>query len=174
MREHHKAIDNRELPNFVAELHESRSAPTVRLALELLILTPTRTIEVLQARWCEIDWSENCGTIPAERTKSSRPHAVPLSPATVEVLTEAQRTVADTKLVFEGRSTAKPLSQDALRIAMRRTGGSETPHAFRSTFRDWSAERTNFPREVCGAALAHVNPNKTEAAYFRTTVFDKR
>lgn len=171
---HHKALPFDALPQLLAEIRTSRSSQTVRLALEFLILTATRTSEVLLAQWDEIDWDNRCWTIPAERMKAGRAHTVPLAPAAMRVLQNARVQSPDVGLIFQGRRHGKPLSQDALRMALRHMGRTETPHGFRSTFRDWSAEKTNMPREVCEAALAHVNPNKTEAAYLRTTVFDKR
>ncbi|MEO0364960.1 MAG: integrase arm-type DNA-binding domain-containing protein [Pseudomonadota bacterium] len=171
---HHKSVPYQELPSVLREIRLSGSSRTVRLALEFLILTATRTSEVLYAQWSEINWENRCWTIPAERMKADRPHTVPLAPAAIGVLQEARVESPDTGLLFQGRRYGKPLSQDALRMALRHMGRTETPHGFRSTFRNWSAEKTNVPREICEAALAHVNPNKTEAAYLRTTVFDKR
>lgn len=171
---HHKAVRYQDLPTVVRQIRESNSSVTVRLALEFLVLTATRTSEVLLAQWNEIDWNNQCWTIPAERMKAGRAHTVPLSPAAMRILQNARVQSPDVGLIFQGRRHGKPLSQDALRMALRHMGRTETPHGFRSTFRDWSAEKTNMPREVCEAALAHVNPNKTEAAYLRTTVFDKR
>ncbi|MEL6949817.1 MAG: integrase arm-type DNA-binding domain-containing protein [Pseudomonadota bacterium] len=171
---HHKAVGYQELPKVFQDIRQSGSTSTVKLALEFLILTATRTSEVLHAKWTEIDWENKSWTIPSERMKAGRAHTIPLSPAAIRLLDKARSDEPDDGLIFQGKRVNQPLSKDALRMVLRRMNRTETPHGFRATFRNWSAEKTNVPREVCEAALAHANPNKTEAAYLRTTVFDKR
>lgn len=150
-----------------------------RLALEALILTATRSGEVRGARWSELDLDAATWTIPAERTKTGKrtgkPHIVPLSPAAVDVFKRAQALrIEASDLVFHGSKRGKPLSDMTLLKVLRDLKEPYTVHGFRSAFRDWVAEQTNFPGEVAEAALAHTIPNKVEAAYKRTDFLDKR
>ncbi len=110
-----------------------------------------------------------------DRMKGGVDHRIPLSPRCVEILTRAQALSDGSQYVFPGRTPAKPLSNMAFLMALRRMQrGDVTTHGFRSTFRDWAAEQTNFPRAVCEAALAHTLRDKTEAAYHRTDLFERR
>jgi integrase len=137
-------------------------------ALEFAILTAARTGEVLGAHWGEISGDE--WVIPAGRMKGEREHRVPLARAAVAVLGALPRR---SEFVFPGRG--KSLSRRALISALHGMGRTDlTVHGFRSTFRDWVAERTNYPREVAEAALAHAIESKVEAAYRRGDLFDKR
>jgi integrase len=107
--------------------------------------------------------------------KAAVAHRVPLSPRCIEILERAQALADRSPYVFVGRSPTKPLSNMVFLMALRRMQRADvTPHGFRSTFRDWAAERTNFPRAVCEAALAHTLRDKTEAAYRRTDLFERR
>ncbi|HVM22776.1 MAG TPA: integrase arm-type DNA-binding domain-containing protein [Sphingomicrobium sp.] len=150
-----------------------------RLALEALILTATRSGEVRGARWSELDLDAATWTIPAERTKTGKrtgkPHIVPLSPAALDVFARAKALrIEASDLVFHGSKRGRPLSDMTLLKVLRDAGEPFTVHGFRSAFRDWVAEQTNFPGEVAEAALAHTIPNKVEAAYRRTDFLDKR
>ena len=114
-------------------------------------------------------------TIPGNRIKADREHRVPLSPRCVEILQHAQRLTDGGSQVFPGRRPKRPLSNMVFLMALRRMGrGDITTHGFRSSFRDWAEERTHVPRTVCEAALAHTVRDKTEAAYRRTDLFEKR
>jgi len=148
------------------------------LALRFAILTATRTGETVGAMWSEIDLREDIWTIPATRMKAAREHRVPLSEAALAVLAAMAklRTKKDQDgPVFPGGKTGKPLSNMALLMLLRRMGRSDlTAHGFRSTFRDWCAEASNYPREVAEAALAHTLRDKTEAAYQRGDLMEKR
>jgi integrase len=170
---HHKALSYRELPSFMNKLQRSNLTRIAKLALEFLILTAARTTEVLGAHWSEIDFEDKTWTIPASRMKANAEHNVPLSPRAVQVLREAQTLSWNCELVFPGRS-AKRLSNMVFLKALRRMNVTATTHGFRSTFRDWAAEKTSTPREVCERALAHTVRNKAEAAYFRSDLFAKR
>lgn len=144
------------------------------LALRLVILTATRSGEVRGATRSEFDLEHAVWTIPAERMKARRAHRVPLSPAACEIVASMlELRQAGTQLLFPS-ATGKPLSDMTLTKAIRDLGESATAHGFRSTFRDWAAEQTSFPGEIAEAALAHAVPNAVEAAYRRTTFFDKR
>jgi integrase len=141
-------------------------------ALEFLILTGTRTGEVLKARWNEIDLGDAVWVIPAERMKARREHRVPLSHRAVGLLQALPR---EYEFVFPGARAKTPLSNMALLVLLRRMGRADlTSHGFRSSFRDWSAEQTGYPNHVVEMALAHVIANKVEAAYRRGDLFAKR
>lgn len=176
-KQHHPALPYQAVPAFLTALRTTPDIlPAVRLGLEFLILTATRTNEVQLATWDEVDLASKTWTIPGVRMKSGRAHEVPLCARAVEVLEEAQRLRrTDSPWIFPGHKPGKPLSNMTfLKAARRLTTATLTTHGFRSSFRDWSAERTNIPRDVCEAALAHTLKDKTEAAYKRTALFDKR
>lgn len=146
-----------------------------RLALEALILTAARSGEVRGARWGEIDLQAATWTVPAERMKAGKEHVVPLSPAALDVFHRAAAVrVESSELVFHGTKRGKPLSDMTLLKVLRDLNEPYTVHGFRSAFRVWAAEQTNFPGEVAEAALAHTIPNKVEAAYRRTDFLEKR
>jgi integrase len=171
-RGHHAAMSYADVPSFMADL-QSRQA-TAALALEFAILTAARSGEVLGARWVEFDFERAVWTIPAARMKAGREHRVPLSRRALKIV-KAMHQVRDGDFVFPGQKAAMPLSVMALGMVLRRMSIKDaTVHGFRSAFRDWAAECTNFTNEVCEAALAHVIANKVEAAYRRGDLFDKR
>jgi integrase len=171
-RGHHAAMGYTDVPAFMAEL-QARQA-TASLALEFTILTAARSGEVLGARWDEFDLDRAVWTIPASRMKAGREHRVPLSRRALKVV-KAMHDARNGDFVFPGQKPGKPLSVMALEMVLRRMKIKDvTVHGFRSAFRDWAAERTNIPNEVCEAALAHVIENKAEAAYRRGDLFDKR
>jgi integrase len=170
--EHHAALPWAETPAFMAKL--AQTGGTAALALRLLILTAARSGEVRLATWNEIDMQGGFWTVPAERTKASRLHRVPLSKAALAVLREAQKLDTD-GYIFPGSRAGQPLADMALIMLLRRMGrGDLTAHGFRSTFRDWCAEATSYPRELAETALAHVLRDKTEAAYQRGDLLEKR
>lgn len=174
-RSHHAALPYADVPAFIRELREADTAESIRLAFEFLILTAARTGEVLGARWDEIDLNAKAWSIPGIRMKAGREHRVPLSPRCVQLLERAQAIADGGPYVFPGRTPKAPLSNMAFLMLLRRTGKSGvTAHGFRSSFRDWAAERSHSPQAVIEAALAHVVKDKTEAAYFRSDVFDLR
>jgi integrase len=147
----------------------------VRLGFELTILCATRTSETLLTTWNETDLSDPDLGISSVRMKSGIDHRIPLAPRCVEILTRAETLMNGSRYIFPGRSGTKPLSGMAFLMALRRMGHDDvTAHGFRSSFRDWAAEQTNFPRAVCEAALAHTLRDKTEAAYHRTDLFERR
>ena len=171
--EHHAALPYSQVPQFVETLRKANAMPSARLAFELLILTAARTGEVLGAKPAEFDLDNKVWTVPAERMKAKKEHRVPLSRRAVEIVQEAL--ALNGAYVFPGRYADKPLSDMALMMVVRRDKlGDITAHGFRSTFRDWAAERTHFPSDVCERALAHTIKNKVQAAYERTDLFEKR
>ena len=172
--EHHAALPYAAVPAFVEALRASTAGESAKLAFEFLILTATRTGEVIGARWSEIDTKAKTWTIPKERMKAKREHRVPLSDRCLEIL-EAAAELGGSPYVFPGREIDIALSNMVFLMHLRRMERADiTPHGFRSAFRDWTAEKTSFPREVCEAALAHTNADKVEAAYLRSDLFEQR
>jgi len=171
---HHAALPYAEVSSFISDLPNAEASESTRLAFEFLILTATRTSEVILAEWPEVSLDDRAWTIPAERMKAGRPHRIPLSPRCMEILERVKELSNSGSFVFPGRSAKKPLSTMVFLMMIRRMGKEITAHGFRSSFRDWAAERTNFSREVCEMALSHSVSDKTEAAYLRGDLFDKR
>ncbi len=175
--QHHAALPFDGLGRFMTALRAENG--TAARALEFAILTAARTGEVIGAKWGEIDLGEKVWTVPAEHMKAGREHRVPLSARAIEILEglkpEGQDSEMGDAFVFTGIGTSKPLSNMAMLMLLRRMGHDDlTAHGFRSTFRDWCAERTNFPSEVAEMALAHAVADKVEAAYRRGDLFEKR
>lgn len=170
--EHHAALSYTELPAFMAALRKREAIAT--RALEFAILTAARTGEVIGATWDEIDLGARLWTVPADRMKGRRQHRVPLSDRAIELLKALPREV-ESRFVFPGARKGRPLSNMAFLMMLRRMGREDlTAHGFRSTFRDWAAETTAYPNELVEMALAHVVSSKTEAAYRRGDMLDKR
>ena len=170
---HFEALPFEDIPTFIDRLRHRSSVG--RLALELLILTAARSGEVRGACWSEIDLKKNIWTIPAERMKAGKSHAVPLDEAAIDVLKRVKRfAVPVSDLVFPGQNVKKPMSDMTLLKILRDMDLPFTVHGFRSTFRDWVAEETSYPGEIAETALAHAIPNKVEAAYRRTDFLEKR
>ena len=171
---HFEAMPFPDVPAFVADLRAGRPSMG-RIALEFLILTAARSGEIREATWREIDRKAATWTVPAERMKAGVKHVVPLSDAALAVLDRvAEFRIPCTDLVFYGRAPKKPMSNMTIGKVIDDMGCSATPHGFRSSFRDWVAEETNYPGEVAEAALAHTVQNKVEAAYRRTDFLAKR
>ncbi|ALL66128.1 Integrase [Paraburkholderia caribensis MBA4] len=169
---HHAALPYDEIGPFM-RLLRANSSTAARL-LEFTILTATRTGDTLRAAWSEFDLSVPVWTVPAERTKARREHRVPL-PAAAVALLKALPTFGGAGFVFEGVKADKPLSNMAMLALLERMQRDDlTTHGFRSTFRDWAAECTPFPNEVAEMALAHTIRDKTESAYRRGDLFEKR
>jgi integrase len=174
---HHAALPYSEIGGLIFTLRQQ--AGTAARALEFAILTAARTGEVIGATWSEFDLNGKVWTIPAERMKAGREHRVPLSARGIEIIRHMKKETGNEILpatpVFQGAKRGKPLSNMAFLMLLRRMNRSDlTTHGFRSTFRDWAAERTNYPGEVAEVALAHTVSNKVEAAYRRGDLFEKR
>ncbi|TNE28785.1 MAG: site-specific integrase [Alphaproteobacteria bacterium] len=170
---HLAAMPYPDLPTFLKWLRGRSSVG--RLALEFVILNASRSGEVRGACWNEIDLNKKLWTIPAERMKAGTIHVVPLSEAALDVLKRAKAFRSPvSNLVFPGQNPRRQLSDMTLLKILRDKGDDYTVHGFRSSFRDWVAEKTNYPGEVAEAALAHTIANKVEAAYRRTDYLDKR
>lgn len=169
---HHAALPYKAMPAFMADLAQREGFAA--LGLKLLVLTATRTNEVLKARWDEFQLEDALWIIPKERMKMGREHRVPLSQAALE-LVGGLAAVRSGEYVLPGASAGRPLSNMAFLKLLERMGrGDLTAHGFRSTFRDWAAETTNHPRDVAEMALAHTLGNKVEEAYRRGDLFEKR
>ena len=172
--EHHAALPFAELPGFLVALREQEGIAA--RAFEFTVLTAARAGETMGARWNEFDLRDKTWTVPAGRIKAGREHRVPLSARALAILQEMQaHRHADDAFVFPGSKPSKPLWNATFLMLLRRMGrGDLTTHGFRSSFRDWVAERTNFPGEVAELALAHTVGNPVEAAYRRGDMFEKR
>ena len=168
---HHAALPYDEMPDFMKKLreHDSLSA----LALQFAILTAGRTGEVIGADWNEINLEKKIWTIPAGRMKAEQEHRVPLSNEAIQVL---KALPSEDGWLFPSNRKGKHISNMAMLQFLKRDMGRKdlTVHGFRSTFRDWTAEQTHYPNEVCEAALAHTVKNKAEAAYRRGDMLEKR
>jgi integrase len=161
--QHHPALPYAEVPAFIRDLHELDGFAAD--ALEFMILTAARTGEIIGAEWDEFDLRAKVWTIPGKRMKAGRDHKVPLAKRAVEILKALPR---DDERPF-------PLSNMAFLQLLKRVGRTDiTPHGFRSSFRDWAAETHKAAREVAEMALAHAVSDKTEAAYRRGDLFEKR
>jgi integrase len=171
-RGHHAAMPYEEVAEFIAKLR-TREA-TAALALELCILTAARSGEILGMNWSEIDFDKKVWTVPAKRMKAGREHRVPLSSRANAILRQLESMkIGD--FVFPGQARDKPLSNMALEMMLRRMKiDYATVHGFRSSFRDWAGNVSNFPRELIETALAHVIGDKAEQAYRRSDALEKR
>lgn len=171
-RGHHAALPYKDLPIFMSKLRERTSIAAK--ALEFCILTATRSGETLGANWAEIDFEQEIWIIPAKRMKAGYEHRVPLSAGAIDLLME-QSESRKGELVFPGQKPGVPLSTMTMAMQLRRLGHSSvTVHGFRSAFRDWAAEQTNYSHETCEQALAHRISDKAEAAYRRGDQLAKR
>jgi integrase len=168
---HHAALPYAELPEFMATLRGYGDISA--RALEFTILTAARTGEVVGAKWSEFDFEAKLWTLPGERTKSGRAHIVPLSDRAVEIV-RGLPAIVGTDFLFLGTRDDKPLNDKAMLQKMRVLRPGVTVHGFRSTFRDWAGDRTNYPRDIVEASLAHAIEDETEAAYRRSTAVEKR
>ena len=173
--EHRKALTYAKVADCLAVVQTSAAGLATKLALEFLVLTATRSGEARGATWAEIDIRANAvWTIPAARMKAKREHRVPLSARAVEILQNAKALGDGSGLVFPGTKSGKALSDMTLSKLVKELGFDADIHGFRTSFRTWAQERTNFPREVAEAALAHTIKDKAEAAYARSDLFEKR
>jgi integrase len=170
---HHAALSYVALPAFMVRLRDKESSG--RRALDAAILTAARSGEIRGATWGEVDLDAGLWTIPGTRMKRDKEHVVPLSPAALRVFRRALALRAgNDALVFPGAKAGKPLSDMTLLKVLRDMDAACTVHGFRSAFKDWAGEVVGYPNELSEAALAHAIENKTEAAYRRGNLLDKR
>lgn len=170
---HRKSIHYGEVASCLAAVQASQANASTKMAIELLILTATRSGEVRLATWPEIDLARGIWTIPAERMKGNVEHIVPLSTRAVEVLTAA-RGLGKGDLVFPGAKAGRPMSDMTISKLIKELGFNADIHGFRTSFRVWAQERTNASFEVSEKALAHKTQNKVVAAYARSDLLEKR
>ena len=169
---HHPALPYARVGEFMAALRLEEG--TAARALEFSILTAARTSEVTGARWDEVDMGRATWIVPADRIKAGKEHRVPLSAPALAIIRAMDKT-RQGEFVFPGGRKKRPLTNMAMASVLKRMDRNDiTVHGFRSSFRDWAAERTNYPREVAEMALAHAVGDKVEAAYRRGDMFEKR
>ncbi len=171
LREHFRALPYVEVSNALQKIRDSEAYEVTKLAIEFLTLTASRSGEVRGATWDEIDG--DVWTIPSDRMKSGREHRVPLSDSAIEVLKDGIEYADNSRLLFPS-ARGRQLSDNTLSKLFRELQIGGTPHGMRSSFRDWAAECTEYPREICEFALAHVEGSAAELAYRRTDYFEKR
>ncbi|MXY17349.1 MAG: site-specific integrase [Gammaproteobacteria bacterium] len=173
-RVHHKALPHAEVAAALRKVRGSNAYRGAALAFELLVLTATRSGEVRSAVWDDVDLESAVWTIPAERMKAGLAHRVPLSDQALALLDEARRELSHGGGTVFPSPTGCVQRNRALVTLVHQLGIRAVPHGFRSSFRDWAAECTDTPREVCELALAHVNRDRVEAAYRRSDLFERR
>lgn len=176
---HRKSLPYDDVSKFIETLRSSQAGATTKLALEFLILTACRSGEARNARWKQVSFgpdgsSSVTWTIPPDIAKSKRPFRVPLSDRAVEILRDAEELSNGSGLLFPGARSGKALSDMTLSKLVKGLGFDVDVHGFRASFRTWAQERTDYPREVCEAALAHKIGDAAEQAYARSDVFEKR
>ncbi|WP_313526353.1 phage integrase central domain-containing protein [Shinella sp.] len=169
-----KALPYEDVNACIAAIAASGASLSTKLALEMVVLTACRSGEVRGARWDEFDTAAKVWTIPEERMKMKKLHRVPLCKRALEILEEAKKLDDGSGLVFPGTKEGRPLSDMTLSKLVKEQGFPVDVHGFRTSFRTWAQERTNFPREVAEAALAHLSGDAVERAYARSDVFQKR
>ena len=170
---HMKALPHGGVAGAIEAVRGSDASMAAKLAFEFLVLTAARSGEVRLAAWNEFNLDAGEWTVPGERMKAKRPHRVPLSARALDILNEARALSDGTGLVFPSPA-GRALSDSTLSKRLRELGIAAVPHGFRSSFRDWAQERTNAPREIQEAALAHTVKDKVEAAYARSDLFERR
>jgi integrase len=173
-QKHRKSLPYDKVTEFLDALKDSNAGATTKLALELVILTASRSGEVRLAEWSEFDLANAIWTRPAHRMKSKKEHRVPLSARAIELLSEAANLGTGEGLVFMGTVHGKPLSDMTLSKLTKALSYDVDVHGFRTSFKTWTQERTNTARDVSEAALAHTVKDKAEAAYARSDFFEKR
>ena len=168
------ALPYQEIASFISALQKQKG--TSPLALEFLILTAARTIEVIGSKWKEIDLEDKVWTISADRMKAGKTHRVPLCGRAVQILKSINTNRNPNDFIFMGLKNNKGLSQNAMLALLKQMQRSDiTAHGFRSTFRDWAAEEAyQFSNETVELALAHTIKNKAEAAYRRGDQLERR
>ena len=173
--DHHKSLEFEKLPEMISNLRKSKISLPTKLALEFTILSACRTSEVLNAKWEEIDLTKSIWSIPSERMKGGKVHQVPLTDRMTVILNDCKKLKTNNDLLFPSEINGEALSNNTMRLALKkRLKVDATVHGMRSSFKDWASETTNFANEVSEMALAHTISNKTELAYRRRTLIEKR
>jgi integrase len=167
--EHHKAMHYEDVPKLFAKLAQTQTVASS--LLQSTILTAARSSEIRLAKWEELELTQATWEVPIVRMKNRRPHRVPLSPELVELLSELPQ---NSSFIFPNSSGKKSVTEAAVRKLLKSLAPDVTLHGFRSSFRDWCAEQTEFPRELAEKALSHSLSSQVEAAYQRGDMFEKR
>ena len=173
VKEHLKALPYSEVSTALETIRQSGAHWATVACFEFMTLTAVRSGEARLAEWDEINFSDQLWQIPGERMKNSRPHRVPLSDRAIEILQQAWEMTNGSGLIFPSK-TGKPMSDATMSKLAKENNIGCVPHGMRSSFRQYCAEKTNYPREVAELALAHVNSDSVEAAYQRSDLFDLR
>ena len=171
---HHRALPHGEVAAAIEKVRTAEPGRVDTLAFEFMVLTAARGAEVRGAVWQEMDQVAGVWTIPASRMKTGREQRVPLCGRALEILEAARKLGEGKNPVVFVNERGRPLATKRLNRLLRKHGIAAVPHGFRSSFRDWAAEKTDHPREVVEAALAHVVKSKVEAAYMRSDLFERR
>ena len=174
VKNHHRALPYGNLPAALHAVRESTASPSVKLGFQMLALSACRSGEVRGMTWDEVDLQNATWTVPGARMKAGKPHRVPLSHGALAILEEANCLGDGNGVVFPAPRSRGVLSVMAFNQLLRRLHLDFVPHGLRSSFRDWAAEKTNAPHAVVETALAHTVGNATEAAYFRSDLFELR
>ena len=170
---HRASLPYTEVSACLNSISQSYAMLSTKLAIELLVLTATRSSEVRLADWREVDLDAKTWTIPAARMKMQEEHVIPLSDRATEVLQQA-KALGDDGLIFPGMRSGRPMSDMTMSKLVKELGYPVDIHGFRTSFRTWVQEQTNTAHEVAERALAHKTTNKVEAAYARSDLFEKR
>ncbi|QCP88230.1 DUF4102 domain-containing protein [Cereibacter sphaeroides] len=173
-KQHRKSLSYNDVARCLDAIQTSNAGISTKLCFELLLLCCVRSAEAREAVWSEFDLVAKVWTIPMARMKAKRDHRVPLAPRALALLEQAKGIRDGSDLVFPGSKTGRPLSDATLLKLVREKGFEVDVHGFRTSFRTWAQEKTNFPREVAEAALAHQAGDATERAYARSDLFEKR
>jgi len=173
--QHHESLHFDHMPELIGKIRACSAKLESKLALEFLILTAARTIEVLGTKWDEVDFDKRLWVVPASRMKIKETHRVPLTSHAMDLLDQARALSPESEFIFPNQITGKPLSYNTLLFVLqRRLGLTTTVHGLRSSFKDWASETTNFSNEVSEMALSHKIPSKVESAYRRGDLLEKR
>lgn len=170
---HRKSLHYGQVSNCLKAIHGSNASEATKHAIELLILTATRSGEIRLARWDEFDFDDALWRIPAERMKTNEEHIIPLSGRAVQIVKQ-RRSGSESELVFPGSKSGKPISDMTMSKLIKKLGFDADMHGFRTSFRVWVQEQTDTPFEVAEKSLAHKVSNKVTAAYARSDLLDKR
>ena len=173
-KNHFEALNYSKVPEAVARVRECNADLVTRLSFEFLVLTAARSGEVRRAEWSEVDWNSRIWEIPAIRMKARRPHRVPLSTRSIEVLKAAWEVSGPDGLIFPAGPSDRAASDMTFTALLRRLDIPAVPHGFRSSFRNWVEECTETPWSVAESALAHNIGNATQSAYMTSDPFEQR
>ena len=174
LKAHHRALPYADVPVTIRRVRRSNARPLTRLCFEFLVLTASRSGEIREAQWSEVDRKSRIWTVPAERMKARREHRVPVSDQAMAVLRDAWELSGDGQYIFPGPRSGEPLSDMGLTQLLRRLEIPAVPHGFRSSFRERAAEQSGASWAVCESALAHTIGNSVEQAYMRSDLLNLR